>query len=273
MRFKITFKLPLKKQVLPLNYQYPVSAWIYKVLANNDRQFAQFLHEEGYKMENEKTFKLFTFSNLQFPANSTHLIKGTDRLEIKTDKAWMVLAFQIPVAAEKFIAGLFQEQKAEIGDRINKIEMEVGTIEMLKEPEIEPTMTIRALSPVVVTRETENDLHEQYLKPGDTGYETLFFKNLIDKHHAYTRETHQESSDIDPELLSFRCLTQNPHSRLQVIKAHTDAQVKVRGYLFDFEIAAPPALIKTGMDSGFGAMNAMGFGCGDILIINKNDKQ
>jgi CRISPR/Cas system endoribonuclease Cas6 (RAMP superfamily) len=38
----------------------------------------------------------------------------------------------------------------------------------------------------------------------------------------------------------------------------------VRGYRFDFEIIAPPSLIKTGLDSGFGAMNALGFGCGEV---------
>ncbi len=68
--------------MLPLNYQYPLSAWIYKVLARGDRGFAEFLHEQGYKMENQKTFKLFTFSNLRFPANTYRIIRGTDRMEV-----------------------------------------------------------------------------------------------------------------------------------------------------------------------------------------------
>ncbi len=83
MRIKIEFKLSGKRQVLPMNYQYPVSAWIYKVLARGDNQFSEFLHEQGFCMENQKTFKLFTFSNFMFP----------------TDKARQILSFQIPVAA------------------------------------------------------------------------------------------------------------------------------------------------------------------------------
>lgn len=49
MRIKITFKLCGKKQVLPFNYQYPVSAWIYKVLGRADKEFTRMLHDLGYK--------------------------------------------------------------------------------------------------------------------------------------------------------------------------------------------------------------------------------
>ena len=265
MRIKITFKLSGRRQVLPLNYQYPLSAWVYKVLARGDKKFSEFLHEVGYKMENQKTFKLFTFSNLQFPVNTYRIIRGSDRMEIFSRKAFLMLAFQIPVAAEKFVVGLFNEQKAEIGDRISKIEMEVGTIEMLKEPEFTSRMTIRSLSPIVVTRKTETDKYEQYLKPGDPDYEQLFFKNLTDKHNAFQRQTQQETEGFDPNNLHFRCLTKNPRSQLQLIKAFTDAEVKVRGYRYEFEIIAPPALITTGLNSGFGAMNALGFGFGEVV--------
>jgi len=273
MRIKIEFKLSGKRQVLPLNYQYPLSAWVYKVLARGDVNFAEFLHEQGFRMENQKTFKLFTFSNLQFPTNTFRVIQGTDRMEIFTDKAKLVLAFQIPVTAEKFVTGLFCDQRAEIGDRISKIEMEVGTIEVLKLPELTEKLVIRTLSPIVVSQKTETDKQEQYLKPGDRDYEALFFKNLTDKHNAYNRHISVEAEDFSTANLQFRCLTENPKSQLQLIKAFTNAPTKVRGYRFDFEITAPPALIKTGFDSGFGAMNALGFGCGEILKINTNEKR
>jgi len=186
-------------------------------------------------------------------------------MEIIAHQAWLVLAFQIPVTAEKFVTGLFSDQQAEIGDRLSKIEMEVSTIEMLKEPELAGKMVITTLSPLVVTKKTESDKQEQYLKPGDQDYEKLFFRNLTDKHNAYRLQIQGEESLIDPANLNFRCLTENPKSQLQIIKAFTYAEVKVRGYRFDFEITAPPGLIKTGLESGFGAMNALGFGCGEVV--------
>jgi len=71
MRFQIKFRLEGKRQVLPLNYQYPLSSWIYKVLQKGDAGLSDFLHREGYRLENGKTFKLFR--NCTFPTEPIKL--------------------------------------------------------------------------------------------------------------------------------------------------------------------------------------------------------
>ena len=265
MRIKITFHLPPVRQELPLNYQYPLSAWFYKVLESNDTAFAEFLHENGYKLGNHKSFKLFTFSNLQFPPNGYSLRKGSDRMQLRCESAWLVVSFALPDAMQHFVSGLFRKQQTTIGDRISQVEMTVTTVEMLPEPEFANKMRIKTLSPVVVSSNDADDKYEQYLDPHHAGYAPLFFKNLTDKHQVWQQHAGQEPTRFETDTLSFRCLTQHPKSRLQTIKAHTDAQVRVRGFLYDFEITAPPALIKTGYDSGFGAMNATGFGCVEVI--------
>lgn len=265
MRIKITFKLPDSRQVLPLNYQYPLSAWIYRVLQTNDSKFSDFLHEVGFRLENQKVFKLFTFSNLKFPVGSWRILKGTDRMEIFSSEASLIVSIMIPEVMENFVAGLFKDQKAEIGDRISTVEMEVRLVEMLEEPFPSDKETFRALSPIVVTQDAETQKQEIYLKPGQEGYDHLFFKNLIDKHHAWQRQMQKPETQFNNNEMHFRCLTEKPKSRLQTIKAFSDAEVKVRGYLFEFEIVAPPELIQTGLESGFGAMNALGFGCGEVV--------
>ncbi len=251
-------------QVLPLNYQYPLSAWIYNVLGRGDTGFSNMLHEAGYRLENQKTFKLFTFSNLLFADKGFRILKGTDRMEITGQGLSLTIAFMLPDALQTFVAGLFSNQQAFVGDKISGADMQVESVEMLPEPPLSSTMQIRALSPVVVTRKTEADRQEQYLAPGNSDYQMLFFKNLIDKHHAWQRQTGQELSRFIEPALHFNCLTEKPKSRLQTIKAFTSEEVKVRGYLFDFEISAPPALIQTGLNAGYGAMNALGFGCGEV---------
>ena len=49
MRFKLTL---LAKQnsntIIPINYQYPTSAAIYKIIKKADAEFSSFLHDEGY---------------------------------------------------------------------------------------------------------------------------------------------------------------------------------------------------------------------------------
>ena len=52
-----------KKGVLPINYQYPLSAAIYRIISKGDKEYANLLHEKGYG----KGFKLFTFSQLNVP--------------------------------------------------------------------------------------------------------------------------------------------------------------------------------------------------------------
>ncbi len=264
MRIRVTFSLSGKRQVLPLNYQYPLSAWVYKVLAQGDNEAAKLLHENGFKLPNQKAFKLFTFSGLQFPHHTWKILKGADRMELLSTRATLVIAFQIPEILNHFIAGLFNNQSAEIGDRISAIAIKVSRVEMLPEPMPGSTVTVNMLSPVVVTRIEEQDKHDQYLKPGDAHYDELFFRNLTDKYTAWCMQTGKTPEDTPMDKLKFNCLTARPQSRLQTIKAFTPEETRVRGYLFNFSINAPPHLIKTGLNSGFGAMNALGFGCGEV---------
>jgi CRISPR-associated endoribonuclease Cas6 len=63
MRLQLTLQHP-PNQVLPVNYQYLISSWIYRTLGNADAAFAQQLHEQGYDFGGKK-YKLFTFSNLR----------------------------------------------------------------------------------------------------------------------------------------------------------------------------------------------------------------
>ncbi len=42
MRIKVTFKRRGRQRMLPMDYQYYISAWIYKVIRNADEDFADF---------------------------------------------------------------------------------------------------------------------------------------------------------------------------------------------------------------------------------------
>ncbi len=265
MRFEIKFRLSGKKHVLPFNYQYPLSSWIYKVLDKADSDFAAFLHENGYRLENLKTFKLFTFSNLRFPKHTYKAIPKSDRMEVWSRNAWLNVSFQLPQPSEKFIIGLFKNQKALIGDRISQIEIEVESIQALKSelPDAE-SVKIKCLSPIVVALNEEGKKHETYISPEHPQYKALFLKNLLDKYRAVCLQKDINCKEIQTNELDFICLTKEPKSRKQTIKAHTAAETEVRGFLFNFELTAPKELIEIGLNSGFGSMNALGFGCGEV---------
>jgi CRISPR-associated endoribonuclease Cas6 len=65
MRIKITLTRTSKQRMLPMDYQYYIGAWIYKVIGNANHEFASFLHSEGYR-DGNKQFKLFNYSPLDF---------------------------------------------------------------------------------------------------------------------------------------------------------------------------------------------------------------
>lgn len=80
MRFKLTLHLFKPGAILPINYHYPVSAWIYSRICSADIAFAEWLHENGYSLDS-KHFKLFTFSELYLPKFE----RDGDRLKILTE--------------------------------------------------------------------------------------------------------------------------------------------------------------------------------------------
>lgn len=260
MRIHLTFSLTGKKQILPLNYQYPISSWIYKVFAQADKKFASKLHETGYKLESGKTFKLFTFSQLKFPKHTWKIIPRSDRMEIHARKALLTIAFHLPEQMENFVMGLFKEQKAIIGDKISKIEMTVQTIEAIKN-EIPSTQTIKikSLSPITLGFLEENKNHETYILPTHTKYKELFLKNLFDKCES-SGKNKINYNDLDFELIKLYTKTTK-----QTIKAHTTSQTEVRGYWFEFKLTAPKEIIEIGLNAGFGSMNSVGFGLCEVV--------
>ena len=62
MRIKITCDIG-EGISLPINYNYFLASAIYRFLRESDPEYADFLHQEGYELENRR-FKLFTFSQL-----------------------------------------------------------------------------------------------------------------------------------------------------------------------------------------------------------------
>ncbi len=67
MRLKITLEAKGAGTTLPANYQYPLSATIYKILQQSDADYSQFLHETGYRKEGSlKIFNNFDRKKIIF---------------------------------------------------------------------------------------------------------------------------------------------------------------------------------------------------------------
>lgn len=261
MQFNITLRCLDENPILPINYQYELSAWIYKVIQHADADYSAFLHRQGHQTPARKSFKLFCFSQLDAPRRR---VEG-DRLLIQCGEISFLIGFYLDRTAEEFVRGLFSAQQFSLGDRVSRARFVVQSVEM-RPPQLpggSAPVRIRALSPLVIARKRPNGEPDEYLHPDDPDFGRLLFLNLLEKYRAATGE--EPPGWWNTERFGFRIAGAAPRSKLVAIKAGTAAQTKVKGYLFDFEVDAPGELVELGLLAGFGRENALGFGCGVVV--------
>ncbi len=256
MRFKLTFSRNTDLDYLTIDYQYYISAWIYKVIGHGNHEFSDFLHTVGWG-DGYKKFKLFCYSPLNF--GKPKLLKEKSLFQIQQQELSLQVSFQIPEAAEQFIIGLFNNQQAFVGNQTNGIHLRVKQVERLPDPALAETIIYKALSPIVVSYKGENT-YAQYLAPTDTNYDELLKQNLINKYQSIPG-IENLSDDFN---FVFKQLGE-PKSKLIMIKPDTLEQSKVRGYLFDFSLTCPVVIHQLIASAGIGEKNSMGFGWVEII--------
>lgn len=263
MRFRLNIQLS-PDALIPINYQYELSSWIYHVINNADSEFADWLHKTGFT-DGKRNYKLFTFSNLI--VSNYEIIKEDERLKIKSREIGLILSFLMPEAAEKFIVGIFKNQNFTIGDKISKADFFIKTIEKLPEPVWTDNMTFKTLSPVLIgyKEKPTSDFNTEYLSPNDEKYENLFFGNILRKYAVCTEPLKLKPLNelkFDGQL-KLKILNE-PKAKLIKIKAFTPQQTKIKAYNFQFSINAPSELIRVAYYSGFG-QNGSGCGCVELI--------
>jgi CRISPR-associated endoribonuclease Cas6 len=262
MRLELTLTPGAGHNLLPVNYQYPLSAAIYKIIQQADEKYSAFLHDQGYRLFNGKSFKLFSFSDLRVPFR----IQG-DRLYINGSQASLLISFHIDEAATNFIRGLFINQQLEIADKISYTKFSVTNVQLLPDSfasvhHTEPEVVLKSLSPLVVGRKNSKGNYD-YLSPADPDFNEWFIHNWIEKYKAVNGNTTADLETIKNRI-SIRLLTpkQEIKSRLITIKAFTPEQTQIRGFTkFRMKVKAPKQLLELAMNAGMGLYNAQGMGC------------
>ncbi|SMO80769.1 CRISPR-associated protein, Cas6 family [Saccharicrinis carchari] len=259
MRLKITLNRTSRQRMLPMDYQYLISAWIYKVLKQADKDFASFLHEKGYGLSDTKLYKLFCFSRLDF--GKPKMWKERKLFEIKEQEITLQISFDVSEAATHFIKGLFMSQEFYLGDRFNGIDFKVTSVEALAEPEFSETMHYRLQTPWVVSYKPEGRKYAQYLKPNEPMFNTLSVKHLKEK-FLNTRK----DGTIETPIVLKLC---GPSKRSGfLVKSGTNKETRVVGNIFDFELQAPIELQKMLWNAGVSEKSSSGFGWCEV-----NNKQ
>lgn len=254
MRLKLTLSACDSVPIIPINYQYPLSAAIYKVIQRANDEYAAFLHEKGYG----KGFKLFTFSDLRCPFRISD-----DRLILANEPVTFQVSFHLPDAIENFIKGLFQTETINIADKKSKASFRVASVESLKN-ELDTyasnqivSTEVQVLSPVVVGLPNERGNYT-FLEPNDQRFTEVLIYNCREKIKTCFDATIAENAILMIEILKNKY---PPKSRLLTIKSDTPQQTKIRGWSnFRLKVTAEKRFIDVLMNCGVGVYNSMGCG-------------
>jgi CRISPR-associated endoribonuclease Cas6 len=268
MRFQLTLIPSARAGVLPANYQYPLSAAIYKIIQQADEKFSAFLHNDGYRLDSGKSFKLFSFSELRVP----YRVQG-DRFMINGVPALLTIGFHIDEAAANFIKGLFKNQQIAIADQISGVSFSVSEVQLL--PDILTTLKqdpaeviLQPISPLVAGKKNARGNYD-FLSPDHPDFKDCLIYGWLEKYRAVDpkAETEKLKGQIQIEdIIPWPEIK----SRLITIKAFTPQQTKIRGFTkFHMKVKAPKPFLDLALNAGLGLYNAMGCGCVEVVdIIN-----
>src|SRR5581483_8502583 len=253
-----------KASVLPVNYQYPLSAAIYKIIQQADEKYSAFLHNKGYQLPSGKSFKLFSFSDLRVPFQ----IKG-DRLQINDSPASLIIGFHIDEAAAHFIRGLFINQHIEIADKRSKAQFSIDQVQLLPDTLANinsglPEVILQPLSPIVVGRKNAKGNYDFLGPAGDVFNECLIY-SWLEKYKTINPDADTETFRNN---ISIKVLTppNEIKSRLITIKAFTPSETQIRGFTrFRMKVRAPKPLLQLVLNAGMGLYNAQGMGNVELI--------
>lgn len=258
MRFRLVLAVNGRENgtLLPCNYQYELSSWVYKVLNDGNAEFTNFLHNQGFITVGKKSFKLFTFSHLDIPRFKIF----DDRLNILCDQVQLIVSFCPIDAIDAFVVGLFKDRRLLLGDRKSQVSFDVVSVERQPDVEFTPVMQFRTLSPIFIDERNMDSRKTNHLSPTALSFSDLLHYNLLEKYRAF----YQKEPDPTWPITQIRVLS-TPKSKVIAIKKDTQQENQLRGYMCQFELTGEPELLRLGYLSGFGRLGSQGFGCVEAM--------
>lgn len=254
MRFTLTLQVHEKAygRALPFSYQYELASFIYHTIARSNKEYATWLHENGFALDSGKQFKLFSFSNLQ--TKNIRIDKEAGRLILQDNEVELQIGFLPEKSTEEFIKGVFSNRTFTIGDRKSKVEFAIKSIEVIPQPVFNGKIVGETLSPICLSYQDEQR-KIKYYAPDESRAPEAILNNLIRKYEAFHQHPYRGSTNFKWQVLS------QPKNKLITIKSGMPNETKVKGYMCRFQIEADDELLKIAYNGGIGEKNSgSGFG-------------
>lgn len=256
MRFKITLELDSQAfgTVLPISYQYELFTSVNKLITSNMSAYVQWLDSNGFTLDDDLHFPLYSVSNLYVPKI---FVKG-DRLQINVPRVQFWISVYPELGTREFLASNLVGKSIVIGDWISRVLFRITAMDDVSPVEYKQEMEYQTLSPVVVKGERPNGSIE-YLPPTNHYFPEFFVQALIERWEQYNRRPYTGNR-------SFRFVQLQPEKR-KAVSVNTDRgrQMKVIGYMLKFRLYMDPQLQELAYVCGLGDCSNMGFGYLELL--------
>jgi CRISPR-associated endoribonuclease Cas6 len=265
MRIELTLS-PEKSCVVPINYYYPISGAIYKILSFSSHQYATWLHDKGYMDSNGKPRKLFNFSSLKInPSAKLH----KDSLII-SESSQVTLFISSPLLEDfiqNFVQGIFLDQKLIIAN--NKVigRFNVSKVFVMTKPEFKESMKYKMLSPLLLstTKEQDGKLRQYYLRAGDDEIEEIVKKNILRKYETIHKKEFLPSKfvfNLDTDYIKSKGGADHVSKLITINKGKEE--IKVKAFIVPFTLETDIELHELIYECGIGEKNSQGFGMVEV---------
>ena len=183
MRILLKLRAPNSQTAIPFNYQYPLSAAIYKILSSSSPEYSDFLHNRGYIGHDGKLRKLFTFSRLLIKPRA-HISANALKIDSQHEIALYISSPMIEDFIQHLVIGLFQNQRIDIAYTGTTTRLAVTSVEACPQPEFKNTMKFKCLSPVVVAAfiDIGKMPGKHYCRPDETEISRAISNSLVKKY-------------------------------------------------------------------------------------------
>ncbi len=248
MRLKLTFTSNKEVIKLPVHYHHFIQGMLYRNLPD---PVSDFLHNIGFFYK-KRQFKLFTFSKIF--SKGFKIVKDEIKGKIAIFNSPITLYISSAISdypkewAEKFI----------VKDKIflEKNELFLQQIEVLKPPEFKNFHIVKTLSPITVYRtfnKPDEKKYQQFYFPQNSEFSELLKENIRKKYEIITGRKLQDFT-----------FSITPAGKVKIKKLKFKDTL-IQGVEGIFKIKLEPEIFKAIYDAGLGAKNSQGFGMVEIL--------
>lgn len=269
MRIKLSLRPVEKNAAIPVNYQYQLSAAIYKILSGGSSEYSHWLHQKGYLSPINKPIKLFVFSKLLVSRKNRSYPENYMIIHNHAQCSLFISSPMLEDFIQNFVVGLFSDQQIQIRGKRSLARFNIDQVETLPIPAFNEIQCFTCLSPITLSTGSEeaDDRHEHFIRPSENNLPEAIRNNLISKYYTvYNKELKNDQLTFEIDARYYqRKGGDEGISKLIKIKEGTPEETQVKAFETPFSLTGSRELMAVAYECGIGQRNSMGFGMVEVV--------